>query len=163
TEISRAVGGETNLERILEIVVKRARALVEARTLLILLRDGDTLIPASVAGEREGHVAETGIPIAGSIPGQVLEAPEPRRVHNLDPSLMARPGDHDAGVTALLVPLVFRGQALGTLVALVALGRDTGFSDEDEQVLLSFAANAAIAVATAQSIAEDRTRDRIAA
>ena len=40
TEIARAVGGETDLDRILEIVVKRGRALVEARSLLILLRDG---------------------------------------------------------------------------------------------------------------------------
>lgn len=163
TEIARAVGGETNLERILEIVVKRGRALVEARSLLILLRDGDELAPASIAGEREGPVVEARVPIVGSIPGQVLEAREPRRVIDLDPSLMARPGRPEAGVTALLVPLVFRGQALGVLLALDPLGGDTGFSDEDEQDLVSFAASAAIAVATAQSIAEERTRESIAA
>jgi signal transduction histidine kinase len=163
TEIARAVGGETDLERILEIVVKRGRALVEARSLLILLRDGDELAPASIAGEREGPVVETRIPIAGSIPGQVLEAREPRRVIDLDPSLMARPGRPEAGVTALLVPLVFRGEALGILIALDPLGRDTGFSSEDEQDLVSFAASAAIAVATAQSVAEERTRESIAA
>ena len=163
TEIARAVGGETDLKRILEIVVKRGRALVEARSLLILLRDGDELSPASIAGEREGPVVEARIPIAGSIPGQVLEAREPRRVIDLDPSLMARPGRPEAGVTALLVPLVFRGEALGVLVALDPLGRDTGFSDEDEQDLVSFAASAAIAVATAQSVAEERTRESIAA
>jgi signal transduction histidine kinase len=84
-------------------------------------------------------------------------------VQDLDPSLMARPASPDTGIAALLVPLLFRGQALGTLVALDPLGRDTGFTDEDEQVLLSFATSAAIAVATAQSVAEDRTRDRIAA
>jgi signal transduction histidine kinase len=163
TEIARAVGGETDLERILEIVVKRGRALVEARSLLILLRDGDELAPASIAGEREGPVVEARIPIAGSIPGQVIEAAEPRRVIDLDPSLMARPGRPEAGVIALLVPLVFRGQALGVLIALDPLGRDSGFSSEDEQDLVSFAASAAIAVATAQSVAEERTRESIAA
>ena len=163
TEIARAVGGETDLERILEIVVKRGRALVEARSLLILLRDGDELAPASIAGEREGPVVEARIPVAGSIPGQVIEAGEPRRVIDLDPSLMARPGRPEAGVTALLVPLVFRGQALGVLIALDPLGRDSGFGDEDEQDLVSFAASAAIAVATAQSVAEERTRESIAA
>jgi signal transduction histidine kinase len=163
TEIARAVGGETDLDRILEIVVKRGRALVEARSLLILLRDGDKLVPASIAGEREGPVIEARIPIAGSIPGQVLDAREPRRVIDLDPSLMARPSRPEAGVIALLVPLVFRGQGLGILVALDPLGKDTGFSDEDEQDLVSFAASAAIAVATAQSIAEERTRESIAA
>ncbi len=163
TEIARAVGGETDLDRILEIVVKRGRALVEARSLLILLCRGEELVAASVAGEREGGMAKVRIPISGSIPGRVLEARAPQRVHNLDPSLMARPGNQDVGVTALLTPLLFRGQALGVLVALDPLGRETGFSDEDERVLLSFAASAATAVATAQSVAEGRTRESIAA
>ena len=163
TEISRAVGGETNLERILEIVVKRGRALVEARSLLILLRKDDELALTAIAGEREAAIGESRIPIRGSIPGQVLEAREPRRVQDLDPSLLARPAKPETGIAALLVPLIFRGQSLGTLVALDPLGRHTGFTDEDEQVLLSFAASAAITVATAQSVAEGRTRDSIAA
>jgi two-component system, NarL family, sensor histidine kinase DevS len=162
-EISRAVGGETDLERILEIVVKRGRALVEARSLLILLREGDEMALTTIAGERGAGESETRIPIRGSVPGQVLEVREPRRVNDLDPSLMARPARPDSGVAALLVPLIFRGQTLGTLVALDPLGRDRGFTDEDEEILLSFATSAAIAVATAQSVAEDRIRDSIAA
>jgi signal transduction histidine kinase len=163
TEIARAVGGETDLERILEVVVKRGRALVEARSLLIFLVEGEELVAASVAGEREAVTAQMRIPIGGSVPGRVLEAREPRRISNLDPSLMARPGDRETGVTALLAPLLFRGRALGVLVALDPLGRDGGFSDEDEGVLVSFAASAATAVATAQSVAADRTRENIAA
>jgi signal transduction histidine kinase len=163
TEIARAVGGETDLDRILEIVVKRGRALVEARSLRILLAAGDELLTASVAGERDRSTARARVPIAGSVPGRVLEERTPRRVHDLHPSLMSRPGDRGAGVTALLAPLLYRGRALGVLVALDPLGRDAGFSDEDEGVLLSFAASAATAVATAQSVAEDRTRETIAA
>jgi len=163
TEIARALGGETDLERILEIVVKRGRALVEARSLLILLREHEHLVPASVAGERAGQLSQARIPIAGSIPGQVLEARGPRRIQDLDPSLMARPGHQETGVTALLVPLVYRGRSLGVLVALEPLGSESGFSDDDEQVLVPFAASAATAVATAQSVAEGRTRDSIAA
>jgi signal transduction histidine kinase len=162
TEIARAVGGETDLDPILEIVVKRGRALVEARSLLILLRDSEDLLTVACAGERDPGAFEDRLPIAGSIPGQVLEARVPRRVPNLDPSLMARPGS-DESVTALLVPLLYRGQALGVLVALDPLGREAGFSDEDEQVLLSFSASAATAVATAQTVAEGRTRESIAA
>jgi signal transduction histidine kinase len=163
TEIARAVGGETNLDRILEIVVKRGRALVEARSLLLMLCEDNELVTASVAGEREGGMAKARIPISGSIPGRVLEARAPSRVHDLDPSLMARPGKRDMGVTALLAPLLFRGRPLGVLVALDPLGRDSGFSDEDESVLVSFAASAATAVATAQTVAEGRTREGIAA
>jgi len=161
TEIARAVGGETDLDRILEIVVKRGRALVEARSLLILLAVGGELVTASIAGEHSPEMAKARIPIAASVPGQVLEKGEPRRVRDLHPSLMARPGG--AGVTALLAPLLYRGRALGVLVALDPLGRDAGFSDEDEGVLVSFAASAATAVATAQSVAEDRSRETITA
>ena len=163
TEISRAVGGETDLERILEIVVKRGRALVEARSLLILLHEGDELVLTSIPGGGGAAFGAPRIPSRGSFPGLVLAARDPRRVQDLDPSLLARPASPDTGIAALLVPLIFRGQALGTLVALDPLGRDTGFTDEDEEILLSFATSAAIAVSTAKSVAEDRTRDSIAA
>src|SRR5436305_5279599 len=113
TEIARAVGGETDLDRILEIVVKRGLALVEARSLLILLAAGEELITASIAGEREGGVAQARIPIAGSIPGRVLEERAARRVHDLHPSLMARPGDQDDGAPALSVPLPYRARGPG--------------------------------------------------
>src|SRR5690242_18269894 len=53
--IARAVGGETELDRILELVVKRGRALVDAHDVLIMLREGDEL--AIVAGA--GHVTVT--------------------------------------------------------------------------------------------------------
>jgi len=163
TEIARAVGGETDLDRILEVVVKRGRALVEARSLLILLREGEELYVAASAGEREGGMARARIPIRGSIPGQVMDTRAPRRVQDLDPSLMARPGSRELGVTALLAPLLHRGQALGVVLAVDRLGPDAGFSAEDEDVLLSFAASAATAVATAQSVAEGRVRESIAA
>jgi signal transduction histidine kinase len=163
TEIARAVGGETDLDRILEVVVKRGRALVEARSLLILLRDGEELYPAAGAGDREGSMARARIPIRGSIPGQVMDVRAPRRILDLDPGLMARPGSPELGVAALLAPLLHRGQALGVLLAVGPRGGEVGFSAEDEDVLLSFAASAATAVATAQSVAEGRVRESIAA
>ena len=42
TEISRALGGVTDLGRVLELVVKRSRALLDARAARILLLDGET-------------------------------------------------------------------------------------------------------------------------
>ncbi len=49
--IARAVGGETELDRVLELVTKRARALVGARDVLIVLREGDLLVARAAAGE----------------------------------------------------------------------------------------------------------------
>ncbi len=41
SEIARAVGGETQLDRVLELIAKRSRALVDAAGAAILLLDGD--------------------------------------------------------------------------------------------------------------------------
>jgi signal transduction histidine kinase len=162
TEIARAVGGETDLDRILETIVKRGRALVEARTLLILLAEDGELRVAAVAGESDHH-AELRVPIAGSAPGEVLESRTASRIRDLGPNLMQQPRRQGSGAGALLVPLVFRGQALGVLVALSPRGDDSEFSHDHEQVLGSFAASAGTAVATAQSVAEDKMRDSIEA
>ena len=51
TAIARALGSETDLERVLELIVKRGRALVRARTLVLLLAEGDQLVVAAGAGQ----------------------------------------------------------------------------------------------------------------
>ena len=51
TEIARAVGGETDRSRVLETIAKRTRALVGARSLLVLLRDGGRSEVVAAAGE----------------------------------------------------------------------------------------------------------------
>ena len=71
-DVAVAIGGEIALEHVLELIVKRGRALVGARSLVIMLRDGEELVVQASAG----HVAETRgvrLPIAGSTSGQVLE------------------------------------------------------------------------------------------
>src|SRR3954471_2016533 len=54
TEVAIAVGGETDLERVLDAIVERGRALVEARALVILLREGDELAVAATAAVAGG-------------------------------------------------------------------------------------------------------------
>ncbi|MFI5029050.1 MAG: GAF domain-containing protein, partial [Solirubrobacterales bacterium] len=162
TEIARAVGGETDLDRILETIVKRGRALVEAHSLLILLEERGELRVAAASGESD-HDSELRIPIPGSAPGEVLRSRTPSRIRDLGPNLMSQPHSQGSGAAALLVPLVFRGQSVGVLVALDPLAEDTEFSSESERVLGSFAASAATAVATAQSVAEDKMRNSIEA
>jgi signal transduction histidine kinase len=63
----------------------------------------------------------------------------------------------------LAVPLVFRGRTHGVLLALDRLHDGPAFSAEDERLLEAFAASAASAVATAQSIASEHSRQRLAA
>src|SRR3954470_5516763 len=54
TGVAIAVGGETDLERVLEAIVERGRALVEARALIILLREGEDLVVAATAAVAGG-------------------------------------------------------------------------------------------------------------
>src|SRR5215218_9106417 len=51
TEIGRALGGVTDLDRVLELVAKRSRALISARATELALIDGDELVVAAVAGQ----------------------------------------------------------------------------------------------------------------
>ncbi len=63
--------------------------------------------------------------------------------------------------TALVVPLLFRGYAVGTLVALDREAGGTEFDQEDLRLLQAFASSAATAVATAQSVEAERLQQRV--
>jgi signal transduction histidine kinase len=63
----------------------------------------------------------------------------------------------------IVVPLIYRNQAHGVLVAIDRLEQGPRFSSEDEMLLQSFASSAATAVATAQSVTVERQRQRLAA
>jgi len=162
--IARAVGAETELDRILELVVKRARALVDAHNVIIMLRDGEELVIAAGAG----HVTigeSARVPLSGSTAGEVLAAGNPRRIANAAHELRIPPEELGVGhaSTALLVPLAYRGQGLGVLAAFDRLEGDGAFTRDDEQLLEAFAAQAATAVATAKSVEADRRRRSLAA
>ncbi len=162
--IARAIGGETELERILELVVKRGRALIEAHDVLIMLREGDELVIAAGAGDVQ--IANTArLPLTGSTAGEVLAEGRPRRIADAARELLIPPDQLglDHASTALLVPLVYRGQSLGVLAAFDRLDGDGAFTRDDEQLLEAFAAQAATAVATAKSVEADRRRRSLAA
>jgi signal transduction histidine kinase len=157
--IARAVGGETELDRVLELVVKRGRALVEARDVLILLREDDVLVVAAGAGEASG-LEHRRLPFAGSTSGEVMAAGRPRRIADAGAEMRIAPerlGARPASA-ALLAPLVYRGSPLGVLIALDRVAHGPAFTDDDEQVLDAFAAQAAVAVATAKTVEADRLR-----
>jgi signal transduction histidine kinase len=162
--IARAVGGETELERILELVVKRGRALIEAHDVLIMLREGDELVIVAGAGHVQVDKAAR-LPLAGSTAGQVLAEGRPRRIADAARELLIGPEQLglDHASTALLVPLMYRGQSLGVLAAFDRLDGDGAFTRDDEQLLGAFAAQAATAVATARSVEADRRRRSLAA
>ncbi|HKG04182.1 MAG TPA: GAF domain-containing sensor histidine kinase [Conexibacter sp.] len=173
--ITRAVGGETRLERVLELIVKRGRALVGARALLILLQEGDGLQIAAGAGDVDPDAIGRSIPVQGTTAAAVLQAIRPERSDDVAARL--RITSERLGVpvtakhfgvrdphTALTVPLEFRSRKLGVLIAFDSADGEALTFDGDQQVLLlAFSAAAATAVATAQSAERQRGRARLAA
>jgi signal transduction histidine kinase len=164
TGIAHALGGETQLGRVLELVAKRARALVEARSLAILLvEEGGDLVVAAVAGELPASAREVLVP-RDSLPGRVLASGRPERLGDLSTRLA-----HSLEAlglqtgSALLVPLVFRGEPQGVVCAFDRLLRGPEFHGDDERLLVSFADAAATAVATARSVERERLTHRIQA
>jgi two-component system, NarL family, sensor histidine kinase DevS len=162
--IAQALGGETDLDRILEMIVKRARALVRARTLVIVLEQEGELVFACGAGELPEGIHRQRMPIEGTVTGQVLRSQRSERLTGARSVLRVSQGVLGLEAdTALLVPLAFRGRSVGVLAAFDALGDEAGFDDEDERLLSAFAASAATAVATGKSVEERRLRENIEA
>jgi len=162
TAIARAVGGETDLERILELIVKRARALVDADGVLLLLADGQTLRVRSIAGSFAEDLSGTEVPIEGSVSGHVFKTGRVERLANVHDRLRYTLAQRVNATTGLFVPLRFRGRALGVLCAFDRAGGEE-FRREEERLLESFAASAATAVATAQTVASEGLRRSIEA
>jgi signal transduction histidine kinase len=157
TAIARAVGGETDLGRVLELIAKRARALVHARSLWILLLEGDELLVATVAGEVGDDRAGQRLAVAGSIAETVLRSGKPTRIAEIAgeaPTLPTWLGT-DAS-SALIVPLLFRARPMGVLIAFDRTEDGPEFAPEDQELMTSFAASAAIATHTARSVGEEQ-------
>jgi signal transduction histidine kinase len=157
--ISRAVGFETELDRVLELIVKRGRAMTEARSFLVLLQDSEVLCVKAAAGEIGSEALGMEIPVHSSVVGAAASSGRPELIADLH----ARVGHGLEGISAaaesaVVVPLGFRGRAAGVLVALDRMRDGPAFDAEDEHLLTSFAASAAIAIATAQSVEAERLR-----
>ena len=151
TDVALAVGGETDLDRVLRAIVERGRALAEARALIIFLREGEDLVVAATAGAIDPEVNGMRIPaedasegvLVGRVTGTALGAKESGRT--------------------LLAPLTFRGDPLGLVIALDRVGEPGRFDEEHQRLLEAFAASAATGVATARSMAEERLQNTIEA
>jgi signal transduction histidine kinase len=152
TEVARAVGGETDLQRILELIAERGRALVAARAIVIELVDGADLVIKAAAGALDAALLHERIPIEGSLGGHVLRTRRSERLADAPARLRFRLAERVGATTGLLVPLVFRDRAVGVAAAFDRMSDGPDFSPEDERLMEAFAASAATAVVTAQTV-----------
>lgn len=160
-DIARAVGGETDVARVLDLIVKRARALVEARTLLVLLRRGGRLVVSAQAGETGDGIERLAIPTEDAVFEAAMQERVAQHLQRGSPPSQARLHERLGAEAALVVPLLFRGRAVGVLVALDREAGGSDFDAEDLRLLQAFAASAATAVATAQTVESERLQQQV--
>lgn len=158
--LSQDLGGEADLERVLELVVKRGRDLVEARTCLVLLTRDDGMCVADGAGELgAGVIGRTLVDEGGLLAKAVADGGTPRDPGSLE--TLTEIGIDGESVLAL--PLRSRGRTLGALVVVDRIGDETSFNPDDELALASFATSAATVVSAARAAEDERLRLTIAA
>ncbi len=157
--LSRELGGESDLERVLELVTKRARALLEARSSYVLLREGADLVVRGAAGEcGAGALGRAVGPDSGTTDFLGMEASQ-----RIGPAAAESLGE--LGIesrTGLAVPLRSRGQGLGVLLVVDHLGDEPAFSADQQLTLESFATSAANAIAAAHAIEDEKAKLAIA-
>jgi signal transduction histidine kinase len=159
--VARAVGGETELSRILELIVKRGRDLVDADAMVIALYEGGRLTVSAVAGELDRALEGTAVQLPGSAVADVINRQRTLHVHD-----DGAPVHIMAGITAragLIVPLVFRTTCVGVLCALDPLDGNAQFDMDHQRLLEAFASSGATAVATGKNVAQERMRRTIEA
>jgi signal transduction histidine kinase len=154
-EIAKALAGETDLDVILDLVAKRGRALVSARSMLIELVDGDDVVVVTAAGQIDRSLIGVRIPLGRSYAGHVLRTRRAHRLSDMASGMSFALRDRVEVEAGLFVPLLVRGRAIGVLVAFDRMEDGPEFHAEDERLMAAFATSAGNAVATAQTVAAE--------
>jgi signal transduction histidine kinase len=163
-EIGNALVGELDLARVLELVASRLRELLNARVVAIALPVGDNLRIEAAAGKPAHELLGVTFSSADSKAGRVLERAASERVDSVleDPEVDQGTARRLGARTGLFVPLVFRGSAIGVVLAHDKLGADARFDSNDQRVAEQFAARASVAVDLTRRVARDSLRRVVA-
>ena len=160
-EVGNALATETDLDRLLDLVARRLRELLDARLVTVLLPAGaEELRFVAVAGEGGSDLIGQTMPRLASKSGRVIERGRSERVDSVldDPEV-----DHEVmrrfgARTGLWVPLITRGRTIGLLAAHDKLMPDARFTDNDLRLAETFASRASVAVDLSQRMARDAFR-----
>jgi signal transduction histidine kinase len=156
-EVTRGVLEERDVSRLLELVARRLRELVGARAVLISLPAVSGGLRVAVAeGEGVADVVGYDIP-PESKHARALARGKSERVDALlaDPEVDQTLAGRVGGVTALLIPLVFRERPIGIISAFNKNGPDLRFTDDDVRLGEAFGTRAALAVHLSERVARE--------
>ncbi len=160
-EVGNALATETDVERLLDLVARRLRELLDARLVAVLVPVGaDELRFAAVAGEGgEAFLGQT-MPVSSSKSGRVYQRGQSERSDSVldDPEIDREVIRGFGARTGLWVPLVVRSKTIGLIAVHDKLGPDARFTDNDLRLAETFASRAAVAVDLSQRTARDALR-----
>ncbi len=159
-EIGNALASEIELEPLLSLVARRLRELVDARLVLIAIPQGDALDVAAAEGEGSYGIVGMQLEFGGSKAGRVLERRHSERVDSVleDPEIDQQAARRLGVHSALFVPLVARGRAIGVMIAHDRSGPSPSFTDDDLRLAETFAQRAAVAVDLSERVGRDALR-----
>ena len=165
------ISGELSLEKVLQKVVDRATELIGARygALSVPTPDGgiEAFIASGITPEERALIGPP--PVGHGLLSVVLTEGQRLRFDDLtqDPRAIGFPAHHPIMHALLAVPIVSGGKILGNLY-LAEKTDATTFSQEDEDTLVRFATQAALAIENARlhrrvhDLAITEERERIA-
>jgi signal transduction histidine kinase len=165
-----AIAAERSVESILQRLVEAARELVDAEYAALGVPDGQGgFAQFLTAGMSDELVEALGpLPRTHGLLGAMLEAPGPYRIDDVqrDPRFRGWwPSRHPDMRSFLGVPIVARDAIVGAFYLTDKLGAPE-FSDDDQELIETFAAHAAVAIENARlyecsrelNIVEERNR-----
>jgi signal transduction histidine kinase len=156
-DLTHSVLEERDASRLLELVARRLRELIDARAVLISL-------PASSGGLRVVVADGDGVAdvVGYDIPSESKHARafargKSERVDALlaDPEVDQVLAGKVGGVTALIIPLTFHERAIGLISAFNKNGRDPRFADDDVRLAEAVGTRAALAVHLSERVARE--------
>ena len=159
-EVGNALATETDLEKLLDLIVRRLRELVGARVVALALPSGSDDSAVRRRGRRGRTCSARRISRSGSKSGAVLERRRSERIDSVldDPEVHQEVSRQLAARTGMWVPLIARDQAIGVLEIHDKEGPDPRFTHDDFRLAETFAARAAVAVELSQRVARDAVR-----
>jgi signal transduction histidine kinase len=155
-----AVNAGLDLAEVLTRIVRSACELVDAKygALGVLGPDGEHLVEFVTRGlTPEEHAAIGDLPRGHGVLGLLIRDPRPLRLGNLadHPDSYGFPPNHPPMGSFMGTPVLIRDQVFGNLYLTEKIGA-TGFTAEDEAILVALAAAAGIAIDNARLF--ERTR-----
>jgi signal transduction histidine kinase len=151
--VSRTINSTLNLDEALPAITREACVLMRARmcSLMMLDESGEWLDLRASYGAGEAYIHKPRLAVGDSLLGVVMRRKKPMQVANVQASTRYQQVEvarREGLVSLLSVPLLFAGQAIGTLS--VYTGRPYNFSNEEIRILSALAELSAIAIEKAR-------------